>query len=154
MINFVFFSYIIVGRVKDTFKTPAGCQVIEDTLSSEPKGLISDVVVTSITPSPRSKDGKGKVPRAWIVWSGPSGEGKKLSVKAVIKKLEVWYQKMFGDHVEGLHGGMEILDEVCVAENFKLAHFMISNLFYGDSKDEIWKTFKSRIAKNLRRTRE
>ena len=94
--NFIFFSYSIVGRVKDTFKTPAGCQVIEDTLSSEPKGLISDVVVASITPSPRSKDEKGKVPRAWIVLSD---EGKKLSGEAVIKELEVWYQKTHGDHV-------------------------------------------------------
>ena len=91
-------------------------------MSSEPKGLISDVVVAGVTPSPRSKDEKGnlKVPRAWIVLSD---EGKKLSGEAVIKELEVWYQKTHGDHVE-LHGGIEILDEVCMAVIFKLAHFM------------------------------
>ena len=48
-----------------------------------------------------------------------SDEGKKLSAEAVIKELEVWHQKTHGDHV-GLHGGIEIVDEVCMAVIFDL----------------------------------
>ena len=108
------FLYSIVGRIKDTFKTPMGRQVspyqIEDALLSEPHGLLADVVVAGVMPSPRSKDERGKVPRAWIVLSD---EGKKLGVEAVIKKLEAWYQKALSDH-KWLHGGIETVDEVCM----------------------------------------
>ena len=124
-----FFSFSIVGRIKDTFKTPAGRQVspfqIEDALLSDPQGLVADAVVAGVMPTPRSKDERGKVARAWIVLSD---EGKKLGVEAVIKKLEVWYQKTLSDH-KWLHGGIEIVDEVCMAQwFFKQAHFMIQNL--------------------------
>ena len=72
------------------------------------------VVVAGVMPSPTSKDERGKVPRAWIVLSD---EGKKLGVEAVIKKLEAWYQKALSDH-KWLHGGIETVNEVCMAIEF------------------------------------
>ena len=89
---------------------------IEDALFSEPQGLIAEAVVAGVmpVPGPRSKEEKGKVPRAWIVLSN---EGKKLGVEAVIKELEVWYQKTLSDH-NWLLGGIEIVDEVCMAVEY------------------------------------
>lgn len=106
-------SYSIVGRVKDTFKTPDGRQVspfqVEDVLLSEPQRLILDAIVAGIVPGDGSDD--GKIARAWIVLSD---EGKKLGADVVIKELEVWYQERLNNH-KWLHGGFEIVDEVCTA---------------------------------------
>ena len=108
-------SCSIVGRIKDTFKTPEGRQVspfqIEDALLSEPQGLIADVIVAGVLLGLGSEDRNGKVPRAWIVLSD---EGKKLGADVVIKELEVWYQKTLSNH-KWLYGGIEIVDEVCMA---------------------------------------
>ena len=145
---FLFFSYSIVGRIKDTFKTPAGRQVspyqIEDALLSDPQGLLADAVVAGVTPSLRSKDERGKAPRAWIVLSD---EGKKLGVEAVIKKVEAWYQKALSDH-KWLYGGIEIVDEVCMAVVFKQAYSMIQ-IFDLDSQVDIGQAIKSSIAKEI-----
>ena len=117
MINYdQFFSSLgIVGRVKDTFKTPAGRQVspfpIEDVLLAEPQGFVGDALVAGVAPDLRSEDEKGKVPRAWIVLSD---EGKKVGADVVIKELEVWYQKTLSED-KWLIGGIEIVDEVCMA---------------------------------------
>lgn len=81
---------------------------------SEPEGLVADVLVAGVTPRLRSEDEKGKVPRAWVILSD---EGKKLGVEAVVKKLEVWYQKTLSDH-KWLRGGIEIVDEVCIWQWF------------------------------------
>ena len=111
----------------DTFETPAGRQVspyqIKDALLSDPPGLLADAVVAGVT-SLRSKNERGKVPRAWIVLSD---EGKKLGVEAVIKKLEAWYKKALSDH-KWLYGGIEIVDEVCMAMNFQASSSYDSNL--------------------------
>ena len=108
-----FSSCSIVGRVKDTFKTPEGRHVspfqVEDVLLSEPQGLIADAIVAGVMPDFKSED--GKIARAWIVLSD---KGKKLGADVVIKELEVWYQKRLSNH-KWLHGGIEIVDEVCVA---------------------------------------
>ena len=142
------FLYSIVGRIKDTFKTPAGLQVspyqIEDTLLSEPQGLLADAVVAGVIPSLRSKDERGKVPRAWIVLSD---KGKKLGVEAVVKKLEAWYQKTLSDY-KWLYGGIEIVDEVSMTVVFKQAHFMIQ-IFDLDSQVDIGQAVKSSIAKKI-----
>ena len=111
------------------FKTPAGRQVssyeIEDALLSEPQGLLVDAVVAGVMPNPRSKDERGnlkvQVPRTWIVLSD---EGKKLGVETVIKKLEVWYQKTLSDYKRLLHGGIEIVDEVCMAVVFQASSLL------------------------------
>ena len=146
--RYFFPPYSIVGRIKDTFKTPAGRQVspfqIEDALLSEPQGLVADAIVAGVMPDPRSKDERGKVPRAWIVLSE---EGKKLGEEAVVKKLEVWYQETLSDH-KWLYGGIEIVDEVCMAVLFKQAHFVIY-IFNVDSQVDIWKAVKSSIAKKI-----
>ena len=107
-----FLSCSIVGRIKDTFKTPAG-QVspfqIQDVLLSEPQGLVADAIVAGVTPQGLgSEDGWEKVARAWIVLSD---EGKRRGADAVIKELEVWCQKSLSSH-KWLHGGIEIVDEV------------------------------------------
>ena len=146
--NTFFPPYSIVGRIKDTFKSPGGRQVspfeIEDALLSEHQKLVVDAVVAGVMPGPRSKDKSGKVPRAWIVLSD---EGKKLGIEAVIKKLEVWYQKTLSDY-KGLHGGIEVVDEVCMAAIFKQAHFIIQILNL-DSQVHNGQAIKSSIAKKL-----
>lgn len=76
---------------------------------SEPQRLISDAIVAGVIPGHESDD--GKIARAWIVLSD---EGKKLGADEVIKELEVWYQKRLNNH-KWLHGGFEIVDEVCKA---------------------------------------
>lgn len=76
---------------------------------SEPQGLIADVIVAGVIPGPNSED--RKIPRAWIVLSE---EGKKLGADAVIRELEGWYQKRLSSY-KWLHGGIEIVDEVCMA---------------------------------------
>ena len=150
MTDALFFLYSILGRIKDVFKTPAGHKVfpsqIEDALYSEPQGLVSDVVAGGVTPIPRSKDERAKVPRAWVVLSD---EGKKLGVEAAIKELELWCQKTLSDHI-WLNGGIEILDEVCMTVNFKQAHFM-NQIFNVDSQSDLWKAGKpeSNIAKTI-----
>ena len=149
----IFFPpYSIVGRAKDTFKTPEGRQVspfqIEDALFSEPEGLVIDVIVAGVMPIPRSKDERGKVPRAWIVLSD---EGKKLGAEAVIKKLEVWHQKTLSNH-KWLLGGIEIVDEVCmIAVVFMQTHFvtLMNQIFNIDSQVDVGQAFKSSIAKNV-----
>ena len=117
---FFFPPYSIVGRIKDIFKTPAGRQIspsqVEDVLLNEPQGLITDAIVAGVMPRFRSKDElKGEVPRAWIVLSD---EGKKLGADVVIKELEVWLHNRLNHH-KWLHGGIEIVDEVCMAVAFK-----------------------------------
>ena len=116
-----FFSCSIVGRVKDTFKTPDGRQVspfqVEDMLLSEPQGLIVDAIVAGVTPGLGFDD--GKIARAWIVLSD---EGKKLGADLVIKELEVWYQKRLNNH-KWLHGGIEVVDEVCMTLIAYILHF-------------------------------
>ena len=116
-----FSSCRIVGRVKDTFKTPEGRQVspyqVEDMLLSEPQGLIADAIVAGVIPGLGSDD--GKIARAWIVLSD---EGKKLGADGVIKELEVWYQKRLSNH-KWLHGGIEIVDEICMALIAFTLHF-------------------------------
>ena len=106
------FSCSIVGRIKDTFKTPVG-QVspfqIQDVLLGEPQGLVADAIVAGVTPQGyRPEDGNVKVARAWIVLSE---EGKKLGADSVIKELEVLCQNRLSSH-KWLHGGVEIVDEV------------------------------------------
>ena len=78
-------------------------------LLSEPQGLIADAIVAGVIPDHGSDD--GKIARAWIVLSD---QGKKLGADVVIKELEVWYQKRLSNH-KWLHGGIEIVDEVCMA---------------------------------------
>ena len=114
----------IVGRIKDIFKTPDGRQIspfqVEDVLLSEPKSLIADAVVAGVKPTLKSKDDlKGEVPRGWIVLSD---EGKKLGADLVIKELEVWYQKRLNNH-KWLHGGIEVVDEVCMTLIAYILHF-------------------------------
>ena len=114
-----------MGRLKDTFKTPAGHQVspysIEDVLLTEPQGLVADALVAGVTPHLRSEDEKGKVPRAWIILSD---EGKKVGADVVLKELEVWYQKKLSEE-KWLHGGIEIVDEVCMPPVFNEVRLMI-----------------------------
>ena len=103
----------VVGRIKDTFKTPAGRQVspfqIQDVLLSDTQGLVADAIVAGVTPQGyRYEDGNGKVARAWIVLSD---EGKRLGADAVIKELEILCQNRLSNH-KWLHGGIEIVDEV------------------------------------------
>ena len=77
-------------------------------LLSESQGLIVDAIVAGVIPGDGSDD--GKIARAWIVLSD---KGKKLGADVVIKELEVWYQKKLSNH-KWLHGGIEIVDEVCI----------------------------------------
>ena len=86
-------------------------------LLSEPRGLIADAIVAGIIPDLGSED--GKIARAWIVLSD---DGKKLGADLVIKGLEVWYQKRLSNH-KWLHGGIEIVDEVCMALIAYIFHF-------------------------------
>ena len=141
-------SCSIVGRTKDTFKTPAGRQIspfpIEDVLLTEPQGLVADALVAGVAPHLGSKDEKGKVPRAWIVLSD---EGKKVGADVVIKELEVWYQKKLSED-KWLHGGIEIVDEVCMALVFDKAHLIIRT-FIVDSQVGIGKAVKNSIAEKL-----
>ena len=105
----------LMGRIKDIFKTLAGCQVsplqVEDVLLSEPQGLIAEVIIAGVLPSLLSPDDdKGLlISRAWIVLSD---KGKKLGKDAVMKELEAWYQEKLSNH-KWLHGGFEFVDEVC-----------------------------------------
>jgi acyl-CoA synthetase (AMP-forming)/AMP-acid ligase II len=126
-----FFSYSIVGRVKDIFKTPGGRQIspsqVEDVLLSEPQGLVTDAIVAGVMPRSRSKDElKGEVPRAWIVLSD---EGKKLGADVVIKELEVWLRNRLSNH-KWLHGGIEVVDEVCMAVVLKVFFFSFYNSMF------------------------
>lgn len=95
-------------------------------LLSEPQGLVADAIVAGVTPRLRAKDElKGEVPRAWIVLSD---QGEKLGADVVIKELEVWFQNRLSNH-KWLHGGIEIVDEVCNSIKHwfcqKKAHFFI-----------------------------
>ena len=92
----------------------------------------------------RSEGEKGTVPRAWIVLSD---EGKKVGADVVIKELEVWYQKKLSED-KWLHGGIEIVDEVCMAPSFNKAHLMIQ-IFNVDTQVSIRKAVKSSIAEKL-----
>ena len=85
-------------------------------LLSEPQGLIADAIVAGVIPV-GSDD--GKIARAWIVLND---EGKKLGADGVIKELEVWYQKRLSNH-KWLHGGIEIVDEVCMTLVAYILHF-------------------------------
>ena len=91
-------------------------------LLSEPQQLISDAIVAGVIPGLGSDD--GKIARAWIVLSE---EGKKLGADAVIKELEVWYQKRLSNH-KWLHGGIEIVDEVCIVNDCLYSPFLIQTL--------------------------
>ena len=139
-----FSSCSIVGRVKDTFKTPEGRQVspfqVEDVLLSEPQGLISDAIVAGVVPGLGYDD--GKIARAWIVLSD---EGKKLGADVVIKELEVWYQKRLSNH-KWLHGGFEIVDEVRTALIVYILSSFLIQIFIVDSEVDIGQTVKSSIA--------
>lgn len=143
-----FSSCSIVGRVKDTFKTPAGCRVspypIEDVLLAEPQGLVADALVAGVTPDLRSEGEKGMVPRAWIVLSDG---GKKVGADGAIKELEAWYQKKLSKD-KWLLGGIQIVDEVCMALVFNIGHFMIQILNL-DSQVSFGKAIKSSIAEKL-----
>ena len=93
-------------------------------LLTEPQGLVADALVAGVTPHLGSKDEKGKVPRAWIVLSD---EGKKVGADVVIKELEVWYHKKLSED-KWLHGGIEIVDEVCMGTSFQQRSSRYSNL--------------------------
>ena len=83
-------------------------------LLSEPQGLIADAIVAGVLPGLNSDsvDDKGlMIPRAWIVLSD---KGKKLGGDGVIKELENWYKERLSNH-KWPHGGIEIVDEVCMA---------------------------------------
>ena len=79
-------------------------------LLTEPQELVADAIVAGVTvPGFGSKE--GMVARAWIVLSD---KGKRFGADTVIKELEVWYEQKLSNH-KWLHGGIEIIDEVCVA---------------------------------------
>lgn len=78
---------------------------IEEILSSEPRRLITDVMVAGVITGRGPED---KIARAWIVLSD---RGKKLGADATIRELEMWYQKRLSQF-KWLHGGIEIVDEV------------------------------------------
>ena len=80
-----------------------------------------------------------------------SDEGKELGVEAVIKKLEVWYQKTLSDYKRLLHGGIEIVDEVCNGSGFfKQAHFYdFKNLMILDSMSTSGKPLRAVLQKKI-----
>ena len=100
-------------------------------LLSEPQGLIADAIVAGVFPGLGFDD--GKIARAWIVLSD---KGKKLGADVVINVLEVWYQKRLNNH-KWLHGGIEIVDEVCtVLIAYVLSPFLMQT-FNVDSEVDI-----------------
>ena len=112
-------------------------------LLTEPQELIVDAIVAGVTVSGFGSN-EGKVARAWIVLSD---KGKKFGADAVIKELKVWYEQKLSNH-KWLHGGIEIVDEVCVTLVFNKPSRAIQ-IFNVDSQVNIGQALKSGIAEKV-----
>ncbi|GJJ15948.1 hypothetical protein Clacol_010227 [Clathrus columnatus] len=97
-------------RAKDTLKV-SGLQVspveIEETILSEPTGIVGDVSVAGVQLS-NARTSDDKVPRAWIVLTE---KGKKLSESEAKERIESFVKERLSKY-KWLRGGIKFVDTI------------------------------------------
>jgi len=80
---------------------------IEDTILSEPSGIINDVAVAGVhLATARTSDDKS--PRAWVVLTA---KGKQLGSEKAKTAVEEWVKSNLSKY-KWLRGGVEIVDDI------------------------------------------